>query len=691
MIDKFHQLVSAKIFLLIFCLIIFFLSIFLRSIIDIGPDTGVYLYLGKKVAQGGRYYYDFFESNFPLSFYFYALQYKISVLLGISPIIMSEIVINSLALLSILWSAQILKRSTISDNSAHFNLIIISFFLSFFLRANAIQLGEFGTKTSLLLICLYPYISFSFERKVAFEKSELIGRGILMGLMPCIKPHYLVFSIFIEFHRFWQKKSVRFFLELDKLVMALIGAAYLFLMIKFTPEFFEFIVPMWPKIYKAYDSSKVFFENMLMHMGAQVMIFCFIFLIFSRLKFSPNDKILALFFAAVSALTLLENIGTIDQLAVFYSVATICFLKLIYDLILSGKYSFFENKSIILVLLIWPAFDMEILPISIFSLSGFINVWWLIAPVYPFLLCRKIKSELKNQWPIFKARELKSVKIITLIFSYLTLLLITTMSLKYFGGWGFIVANLASLFLILFFFEKFYARFFNKFSPFFVFTITTSISCLLYAYILPLSNLMPVKNYDTSPNKLSDTIAHYSKIYAPKKEDGFLVFSNLIVHQFPALNYLDKENYHKHHVVAAVADRGFLGNSTAFPQSQDKDSIFTLSYIFEDLKKQIRNKNVKILFINNGLKVFDRQDRCLIGFLEYYFQDPEFKKIFLENFSYQNRILNSRKVIRPTPRIMVNSKENPDIFSQVKPSKEVILYDFEVYVRRDNEKKSEFF
>ena len=154
---------------------------------------------------------------------------------------------------------------------------------------------------------------------------------------------------------------------------------------------------------------------------------------------------------------------------------------------------------------------------------------------------------------------------------------------------------------------------------------------------------------------------------------------------------MDKENYHKHHVVAAVAERGFLGNSTAFPQSQDKDSIFTLSYIFEDLKKQIRNKNVKILFINNGLKVFDRQDRCLIGFLEYYFQDPEFKKIFLENFSYQNRILNSRKVIRPTPRIMVNSKENPDIFSQVKPSKEVILYDFEVYVRRDNEKKSEFF
>ncbi len=734
MIHKFNQIISAKIFRIISCLVIFFLSIFLRSIIDIGPDTGIYLDLGKKVAQGGRYYYDFFESNFPLSFYFYAAQYRISLFFGISPIITSEIVINSLALLSIYWSAQILKKSTIANNPAHYNLIIISYFLSFFWRANVIQLGEFGTKTSLLLLCLFPYISFSFERKSPFSKSELIGRGIMMGLMPCLKPHYLVFSIFIEFYKFWQKKSLRtcsksrcdesemvdlrapqrsvlkvreqrsaanppftavagrdfeqvlkFFLELDKLVMALVGALYLFLMTKLTPEFFEFIVPMWPKVYKAYDNSRIFFENALMHLGAQVVIFSFIFLIFSRLKFSPNDKILVLLFGAASTLIILENIGTIDQLAVFYSVATVCFLKLTYDLILSGKFSFNENKFIILVLLIWPAFDMEILPISLFSLSGFVNVWWLVVLVYPFLFCRKIKLERPQEWPIFKAQELKLVKIIALISIYLVLLFTTGMSLKYLGAWGFIVTNLASLFLVLFFFEKIYGRFFEKFSPFFVFTVTTSISCLLYAYIAPLSNLMPTKIYDTFPNKLSDGIAHYSKIYAPKKEDGFLVLSDFIGHQFPVMNYLEKENYHKYHIVAAMAERGLLGNSTAFPQTTDKDAIFTFSYIFEDLKRQIRNKNVKILFVNSGQKVTDRKDRCLIGFLEYYFWDPEFKKIFLQNFRYENHILTSREVAKPAPRIRSGDKEKSDIFNQMKPSKEVIRYNFEVYVRKQND------
>ncbi|NBV06153.1 MAG: hypothetical protein EBS06_02820 [Proteobacteria bacterium] len=681
-INKFNKIVSAQNFLVITCAIIFCLSIFLRSIIDIGPDTGVYLDLGKEVAKGHRYYYDFFESNFPLSFYIYALQYKISLGLKINPIITAEIFINFLALLSIFYSAKILQRSAIYNNRAHYNLIIISYFLGFFLRSNVIQLGEFGTKSSFLLLCLFPYISFSFERKIALTKSELIQRGILMGLIPCFKPHYLIFPLFIEAYRFWQKKSLKFFCELDKLVMLLIGAGYLFFMLKQTPEFFEFIVPMWPKIYKAYDDSSLFFENILHRLGGQTAIFCFIFLAFSRLKFSPNDRILLLIFCAVSVLIILENIGTIDQLGVFYAVTTTCFLKIFYDLIMSEKFSFRENKSIILVLIFWPIFDMEVLPTSILSLSGFINVWWLIALVYPFLFCLALRKKNRQEFLFFKTKYLTTQKIIAAILLYLLLLFLALISLKYLGGWGFIAFNLFALFAVLFCFEKIYSHFEKNFSAFFVFLVTTSTSCLIYSYIAPLSNLIPTKHYDTFPNKLSDEIAYYSRLYAPNPQDGFLVFSDLIVHQFPILNYLDKENYHTNHVVTLMAQRGFLGNSTAFPQNKDRETIFTLSYIFEDLKKQLRNKNVKILFINNGNKPFEIKDRCLIGFLEYYFSDPEFKKIFFENFRFENRILTSVAVKNPLKRIVTINKEEKNIFDKIKPAKETIRYDFEVYVRK---------
>ncbi|MDX2083511.1 MAG: hypothetical protein SFV53_05960 [Rickettsiales bacterium] len=689
MLNKFSEVISSKFFLKISAITIFSLSIFLRSIIDIGPDTAFYLDLGRKIFEGKKYYYDFFESNFPLSFYIYAAQYYLSLLSKISPIILSDVFINLMAIASIYWSAQILKRSTIYQNPAHYNLILISYLLGFFLRGQIIQLGEFGTKSSFLLICLYPYLSFSFERQLTFNNRELIQRGILMGLIPCFKPHYIIFIIFLETYQFLQKKfpekfisRFSFFVTLDKLTMLLVGFGYLFLMIKFTPEFFEFIVPMWPKTYPAYDNLKVFSENAI-HRFAEALIFCFIFLGFSQLKFSANDKVLAILFLAVSTLMIIENIGTIDQLGVFCALITICFLKFFYDLIMSQKFSFRDNKFIILVLVFWPLSDMEILPKAILGLSGFINVWWFIALVYPFLFCYKLKKQNSEKFAIFKAKNLTFTKIILSLLLYFLLLLLTLLALKYLGGWGFIAFNFLALFLVLFFFEKIYQNLEEKFSPFFVFTVMTSVSCLLYSYIAPLANLIPTKNYDTFPNKLSDKIAYYSAIYAPQKQQGFLVFSDLIVHQFPILNYLQKNNYYKHSVVNLIPQRGFLSASKAFSLNKDFDKIFTMSYLFEDLKTQLKNKNIKILFINIGNESLLAQDRCSIGFLEYYFLDQEFRKIFFENFRFENRILTSVEIKNPIRRILFVNQEKKDIFDQVKPATQNIRYNFEVYVRKN--------
>jgi hypothetical protein len=127
-----HKIFASKSFLLISCTIIFAVSIFLRSMHDIGPDTGFYLDIAQKISRGGRYYYDFFESNFPLSFYYYALQQKLAVVSGISPIVLSEIFINILALLSISWSAKILQKTKINDDKIAYNFVIIAFFLGFF-------------------------------------------------------------------------------------------------------------------------------------------------------------------------------------------------------------------------------------------------------------------------------------------------------------------------------------------------------------------------------------------------------------------------------------------------------------------------------------------------------------------------------------------------------------------------------
>lgn len=673
--EKIIKTLGSQFFLLTSCAIIFLLSIFFRSTINIGADTGIYLHLAKKIAHGEKYYYDFFESNFPISFYFYALEYQLSQLFHINQIILSEIVINLLALLSIFWSAKILKKTTIHDNKAHYNLIIIGYFLGFFLRPNALQVGEFGTKTSLLLLLLYPYISYSFERKIALRRKDLTYRGALMGLIPCIKPHYLIFIISIELYKFFQKKSFRFFAEFDKLVMYFVGSLYLFLMIKFTPEFFEFIVPMWPKIYSAYDNIDVFFENSWRHVAARIAPFLFIFLIFSRSRFGINDRILVLFFTAASLLMIMENVGTIDQIVIFDAITTICVLKILFDLFDSKLILFSENKFIILGLIFVPIFDTEIMPASVFGLGGFVNIWLLLALIYPFFLAKKLTLQQRKKY--FSVKN-----IFLFLASYLALMSSLILILRHFDGWIYLAISMPVLFGALFFFEqKIYSKFYSRFSPFSVFVIIAAASCLLYSYIFGVIRVFTHDDEFTSPNKISDFVTYYSQVYAPKKDDGFTMVSVWIAHQFPELNYLEKEIEGKFYIASLQANQASTGSSRMFA-IDDSDRVFVNAYLFDDVKNQLKNPHIKGMFFNESSNILNKKNRCLIGTLEYYFSDPEFKKIFLENFHFENHVIISKKVV-PLKKIKFIAGEKESIFDQVKPTTQKILHDFEVYVRNE--------
>jgi hypothetical protein len=666
--NKIRTFLESKNFLLFCSTTILLFSIFLRSIMDIGSDTGVYINLGKKIANGGKYYYDFFESNFPISFYFYALQYQLSNLFHIDPIITSEIFVNLLGFSSIFWSAKILKNSTISDNKIHYNLLVISFFLSFFLRPYAVQIAEFGTKTSLLLLALFPYLSFSFARKTALKKSELFCRGLMMGLIPCFKPHYLFLIIFIEIYRFFEsKKFISFFLELDKLVMFLVGISYLVFMIKFTPEFFEFMVPMWSQTYSAYGNISLFLDNLSRHTASRIGVFGFIFLIFSRLKIDENDKVLLLLFIGASFLVILENIGTVDQVTIFYIILTICFSKLFFDFLTSKEFQIESHKFITAALIFVPAFDMDILPVAVFGLGGIANIWWFVLPFY-FFSARKKNPEIRIFPPIS---------------FYFLMLAIAVLSLRYLGGWAYISINLPFLFLSLFYFEKkINSKNSTEFSPLTVLTIIGAFSCLFYSYILTSSNPLRQDSAFANYQNYFNPVAYYAKKFAPKNSDEIMVSSIWIANRFPILNYLNKEDHAKFHITGIRADRGKVGNNLMFPIN-NLDGVFTFSYLFDDLKNQLKNPNTKLFLVDNGAEELKKPDSCLIGNLEYYFLDPAFKKIFFENFHFENHLI-VVKDVKPIGDVRFLSHEDKGIYKNLKPTTKKIVLNYEIYVRNEN-------
>ena len=649
------QIFGTKNFLFFASATIFLLSIFVRSLIDIGPDTGIYLNLGKKFAEGKRYYYDIFESNFPASFYFYAVQNELSQILDLSPILLSEIIINLLGLLSIFWSAKILKKSEIGQNPVYFNLLVISFFLGFFLRPQGLPLGEFGTKTSLILLLLYPYFAFSFRSSISFKRSELILRGALMGLMPCLKPHYLIFPLLVEIWRSFERKSFKSLFELDKLIAAMIYLGYLVWMLFAMPEFFEFMVPMWSEIYASYNNNFIFFSNSQRLLAAHIGVFIFVFLLFSRVKADRNDQVLIVFFIAAALIFILENAMTIDQSVIFYAIATSAVLKLAYDFYSSPKVSCVNNKFILASLFLIPLSDLGILPAAIFGLSGFINAWWVVLPL---LIYRNI----------------------SFLIVYFLALSITILTISQLGNWAFVSLNLLVIFAISFFYEKkIDAKKSANFSRLSFFLFSASVATLFHIYLADISDAITRKKSYTYPNKISDMINFYAKKNAPDREDGMIMISTGNALAFPRINYLKKDNYMKFHSASMLARSTPKRDGLMF-NIADADDVFVNSYLFEDMFTAIKNPRTKVIFINNSADNLIRGGRCLVGSLEYYFQDPRFREFFLKNYRFENRVVIEREVNVVKNSILIGSE--PSVFDQITKSKKQISNEFEVYLRQ---------
>jgi hypothetical protein len=626
--NKITKYLASSSFQISSCILVFLLSIFLRSRLDIGGDSALYIDIVAKMANGGKYYYDFFESNFPLSFWFYKIPYFLASFFKISPVISTEIFVNLFGIISIFFSARILRKTNLSKINQ--NLTITSFAIGFFLRYNALELNEFATKTSFLLAFAFPYIAFSFARKNPLNFLELISRGILAGLICCLKPHYIFLPLLIEGERFYRKKTIRFFIETDKLIIGFIGISYLFLMLKFTPEFFEFMIPMWSRVYYSYRDSFNFLKNAIHLFGVQIVVFSGFFLIFLRRKFKPEDKIMTLVFVAASLILISENLGSFDHLSTFFALTFFTFIHLIYAFyeekpIITRKYSSKIIAAIICIIIcLEPKLFISLMQISI--------IWWIIF----ICLIESFYCDLKAGIILVKHKKTALVIFaISIIFILLASVIIATKNQIFY-----VTFINTAFFVFLFFYEKSRIKLAKNFSPIFIFVQLLLILNLLLTVCLSISNSYGGNNVSKSPNFLSDNIIGYSKANLHQKSDKIIILSYFIAKSFPALTYLDKINPTANNTAGALYSK--IGDDFFNYQSSDKkNDIFISNYFFNDLKKQINDKNMKIIFV-------DRSDTCLISFIENYLRDSEFRNIFLKNYHFAGRIFSSKIINRKT-------------------------------------------
>ncbi|MDX2106686.1 MAG: hypothetical protein SFY67_09835 [Candidatus Melainabacteria bacterium] len=250
---------------ILFCILILLLNSFqrLNDYRCMAGDMGLYLQCGQLLLAGKRPYVDFFDTNPPLIMYLSMIPAMVQNLLGGNIVFWFQISMLAISLITAsilaLFLIQAPKRYLFH---AALGCISLMSMLSMF---------DFGQREFLFFLFFLPYFFFSITRtngqkpggKFYLPLSILIG--ILAGIGLSLKPHFLIFLLFLEG---WTLKNcglsyLKFMLRPELLACILTGALYglhfLFLPADIKYGFFDKLMPMMVTGFSAYDSDKPFF------------------------------------------------------------------------------------------------------------------------------------------------------------------------------------------------------------------------------------------------------------------------------------------------------------------------------------------------------------------------------------------------------------------------------------------------
>ncbi len=673
MIAKFANSKIAKILFnpLILNLLIVAFSIILRSKRPIGTDTAIYLDLGKKIAEGKRYYYDFFETNFPVSFYFYALEHKIAKLFAIDPIIFSEITINVIGVLSIYCTAHLLKNTNIFKNKLLYNLFILGCTWGFFIRHPAILLMEFGTKSSFFIALMYPYLAMSFVQNKALSRTKLVIRGILMGLIPCIKPHYAIYLIFIELTKIYQdlpfQKNFRqilnkkltllaIFFSLDRLIAMAVILLYANIIIWYIPEFLTMI---------KFFSSHYPLTNDLPFATFTIKYFSIVATAIIGKIFTKKNQEVSIALATIIAASccfISESIFSFDQSGAFNAMILASSILIFYYYLLANKETgkkYWLYLSIIclstpLVLILYNTVEFFVflaLAITIYAMQNIsqnfkINLIVKFCLISSFIIIYLLSL---YQLPYFNARDERAI-IILVIFICILLMVKILLALNcreniiklkkilgfcfIFIAFSYLLQNIFSVLLVTKHKSQPMANFFKintivKFKTNSQQSIVTNVNIVLF----------PLVNY----NKFSGQSLFHGIV--PVKE----VFKHLQKSNSPIYFEDKNSNHYKKH------------NAKIIKQSANLDIYHILH---ADNIADIFNRNNKFVAIEYGIY------GCESVNISDYIPNPELQKKFFQEYQFYRNIKEYKS-------------EAPDIDYFVDNITRRQITDLDIYIRKD--------
>lgn len=327
-------------------------------------------------------------------------------------------------------------------------------------------------------------------------------------------------------------------------------------------------------------------------------------LCFDFVKKEPVFFVLFLSVIAAALLILTELIGGLDQRFVLYSISLPLVVLLIFFLNKNQQINWQRDWILLLAILFLPQFDAK----NIFALASYLACFWWVFALFLF-----------RKW-----------RIGNLLKFTLVALAIVTIALMIVGGFTKIpwAISLIIFILILYLDQKSYEKKeLSRLSACVIFLVLSYFLSLNIAAIFNLKN-----NYDSykfsSPNHFNSEVIKVIKHYS-HKDESFVAIAEGIPGIYPSITYAGRKN------ALPFLQYGFLFKQIGNEKESENPS---LKYMMNRLKQQMEAPNNKLVFVEN--QHYAQKDRCVIGFLENYFRDAEFREIFLKNYVFLTLITN---------------------------------------------------
>jgi len=363
-------------------LAIILISLYIRSSVDIGVDSGIALEIAQKILEGKKFNHDFIEYNFPLTFILLFPPILIANFFKITPIIIADYYINLIGIGVIFWCYKILKNSKQIPQQLIFNLLIIAFSCGFFLRVNTLIFNEYLTKTSFLLAVIYPYFCYQIVGIEKLNNTQKILVGILMAIIASLKPTNIILIAGFEIYRFWKTKKITTFFVLHNYIFVIFLFLYGLVLWVFFHHFLENFT-YFIKIYNLYRynyANLKFFFKYVYFRNEFAMYFVLIYFYLLLLKKSEYFKKILILSISALVLSFFESFY-LDQRVVFYALYVFVVLIGFYEFTQQQQISITKNWFILISLAIFLFLTdefFEIISVSLTSIFFLVILFFLL-------------------------------------------------------------------------------------------------------------------------------------------------------------------------------------------------------------------------------------------------------------------------------------------------------------------------